>query len=171
MRKRDYAPSTSVRDSSESTRHIYSGQEERPSLANLRYREMEDGLFVFSNPAYTGETAVASVSRTLGSNMRLKDFLASIASFADFSENQLLKLEKKASIAKFQAGEVVFKQVLYRLGYFGRNWVINGFCYVLCNRGMKETSFMLFIPADSKSLSRKSLSFFVSETLEWLLII
>lgn len=106
------AVSSTVRDSSETSRYNYSGQEKRPSLSSLRYRELEDGLFVFDNPAYTGETAVASVSRTLGSDMRLKDFLASISSFADFSENQLLKLEKKASIAKFQAGEIVFRQVL-----------------------------------------------------------
>ncbi|CAM9423136.1 unnamed protein product, partial [Ectocarpus fasciculatus] len=42
--------------------------------------------------------------------MRLKDFLASIPSFADFSENQLVTLERKAKIAKFAENEVVFCQ-------------------------------------------------------------
>jgi CRP-like cAMP-binding protein len=42
--------------------------------------------------------------------MRAKDFLASIPSFADFTDEQLTSLEKKSTIARFPAGEVIFKQ-------------------------------------------------------------
>jgi CRP-like cAMP-binding protein len=42
--------------------------------------------------------------------MRTKDFLASIPSFADFTDEQLTTLEQKATVAKFKAGEVIFKQ-------------------------------------------------------------
>lgn len=75
------------------------------------YRLVEDGHYVFDNPVYTGKgVTAASVSRTLGSQMRLKDFLSSIPSFADFSEIQLITLERKATIAKFQENEIIFEQ-------------------------------------------------------------
>jgi CRP-like cAMP-binding protein len=80
------------------------------SQSSSRYRKVEGDLYVFDNPAYTGEAAATSVSRTLGSQMRLKDFLASIPSFADFSDSQLINLERKASIAKFEENEIIFRQ-------------------------------------------------------------
>jgi CRP-like cAMP-binding protein len=42
--------------------------------------------------------------------MSTKNVLASIPSFADFTDEQLTTLEQKATTTTFQAGEVIFKQ-------------------------------------------------------------
>ena len=42
--------------------------------------------------------------------MRTKDFLASIPSFSDFSDEQLTTLEQKAETKTFTMGEIVFRQ-------------------------------------------------------------
>jgi signal-transduction protein with cAMP-binding, CBS, and nucleotidyltransferase domain len=42
--------------------------------------------------------------------MRTKDFLASIPTFSDFSDEQLTTLEQKAEIQTFTMGEIVFRQ-------------------------------------------------------------
>lgn len=46
----------------------------------------------------------------LASNMRLKDFLASIPSFSDFSDVQLSVLERKATVRKYSPDSVIFYQ-------------------------------------------------------------
>jgi CRP-like cAMP-binding protein len=103
------ARSISVESSPATRRKSQAAAARSPASAQV-FRALEDGRFEFENPAYTGEAAATSVSRTLGSQMQLKDFLASIPSFADFSESQLLNLERKATIAKFDEGEIVFRQ-------------------------------------------------------------
>lgn len=71
---------------------------------------VENGVYTFQNPTYTGQPAKFELDQNLGSQMRLKDFLASIPSFADFSEQQLLLLERRASISKYNTNEVIFCQ-------------------------------------------------------------
>lgn len=68
--------------------------------------------FVFENPVYCagGVEKADDVVGIGGDHMRLRDFLASMPSFADFTDQQLLKLEQKAVITTFSMGEVVFKQ-------------------------------------------------------------
>jgi CRP-like cAMP-binding protein len=43
-------------------------------------------------------------------SMRLRDFLASIPSFSDFTDQQFVTLEQKAQMKDFPANEVIFKQ-------------------------------------------------------------
>jgi CRP-like cAMP-binding protein len=70
-----------------------------------------NGLYSYINPIYTGSSKkMSDVERELGTAMRLKDFLASIPSFADFSEQQLLLLEQKAYVKRFAEGQCVFRQ-------------------------------------------------------------
>jgi len=45
-----------------------------------------------------------------GRQLRLKDFLASIPSFSDLSDQQLLTLERHATLGRYEAGEVIFRQ-------------------------------------------------------------
>mmetsp|Transcript_22545 Transcript_22545/g.32952 ORF Transcript_22545/g.32952 Transcript_22545/m.32952 type:complete len:1155 (+) Transcript_22545:111-3575(+) len=76
---------------------------------HLHYRQ-ENGIFTFQNPIYSTQPVKFDIDVQLGSEMRLKDFLASIPSFSDFSEQQLLLLERRASISKYQKGDVIFYQ-------------------------------------------------------------
>lgn len=75
-----------------------------------KYYKSENNISSFINPLYTGQPAKFDIEVQLGSEMRLKDFLASIPSFSDFSEQQLLLLERRASINKYQTNEVIFYQ-------------------------------------------------------------
>jgi phosphatidylinositol-4,5-bisphosphate 3-kinase len=61
-------------------------------------------------------------------NMRLKDFLASINSFSNFTDQQLVTLEQKAKVVQFEKDEIVFKQ-----GEEGNNFYVihNGAADVL----------------------------------------
>jgi CRP-like cAMP-binding protein len=86
------------------------------------YTQDSDQIYVYENPLFSvkGNGDAASIKRNdsatsnaegkfLG-DMRLKDFLASIPSFCDFTDEQLLTLEKRATIEKFKVGDVIFKQ-------------------------------------------------------------
>jgi CRP-like cAMP-binding protein len=79
-------------------------------LNRSSYYTTENYISTFSNPLYTGYPAKYDIEVQLGSEMRLKDFLASIPSFSDFSEQQLLLLERRASISKYQPDEIIFYQ-------------------------------------------------------------
>lgn len=83
------------------------------------YVRRNNESYVFENPIYTTEPKAKEPSdgatgagggASGGLQMRAKDFLASIPSFADFTDQQLITLEQKATIAKFSAGEVIFRQ-------------------------------------------------------------
>jgi CRP-like cAMP-binding protein len=80
------------------------------SRSTLYVRRNNDS-FVFENPIYCDDPKAKTTKLShQGSNMRTKDFLASIPSFADFTDEQLTTLEQKATTTTFQAGEVIFKQ-------------------------------------------------------------
>lgn len=78
--------------------------------ASTYQHDPNTGISTFLNPLYTGYPAKYDIEVQLGSEMRLKDFLASIPSFSDFSEQQLLLLERRASISKYNVNEVIFYQ-------------------------------------------------------------
>ena len=101
------------------------------ALMNSKIRDglysRKDGFFIFENPLFsedfvhdddddddTGDEDEGEGIRKEGafnpSNMRLKDFLASIPSFSDFTDEQLLSLETKARIQKYDTGDVIFRQ-------------------------------------------------------------
>lgn len=65
--------------------------------------------FEFVNPllAMKGFTPSSGV---LAGGSKVKEFLASIASFADFTDAQLLKLERAAIVRKFTSGQIIFHQ-------------------------------------------------------------
>lgn len=92
----------------------YVGLSSSKSRSTLYVRRNNDS-FVFENIIFC-ETPKAKDS-TQGANkenpglkMRTKDFLASIPSFADFTDEQLTTLEEKATLVRFAAGDVIFKQ-------------------------------------------------------------
>jgi len=91
----------------------YVGLLSAKSRRTLYVRRNNDS-FVFENPIFCedpkAKTAMEGHSAGSGVNMRTKDFLASIPSFADFTDEQLTSLEQKATVSKFNAGEVIFKQ-------------------------------------------------------------
>lgn len=70
------------------------------------------GSYSFQNPIYNAnsEENKFDFEEDLAFDMRLKDFLVSIPSFQDFSEQQLLLLERRATVVKFKANEVLFRQ-------------------------------------------------------------
>ena len=76
------------------------------------YVRRNNDSFVFENPIYcdTPKEQSHQTRTASGTNMRTKDFLASIPSFADFTDEQLTTLEQRATMATFNAGDVVFKQ-------------------------------------------------------------
>jgi phosphatidylinositol-4,5-bisphosphate 3-kinase len=69
--------------------------------------EWDSERFFFSNPLYQD---ISRGRNVLDGGMRLKDFLASMPSFSDFTEKQLLSLEKKAVIQTFPADTIIFRQ-------------------------------------------------------------
>lgn len=74
-----------------------------------------DNKFTFENPIFTTEPKTKSdgeIDGIISSTTRMshKDFLASIPSFADFSDEELGILEEKATVQKFEADEIIFKQ-------------------------------------------------------------
>lgn len=83
--------------------------------------------FVFQNPLFTEVRPRQSSIDADGDHMRLRDFLASMPSFADFTDNQLLKLEQNAKIIHYNNGDVIFKQ-----GEVGENFYVihRGSCEV-----------------------------------------
>lgn len=102
-------------------------------LALYQHANAETNRFVFNNPLFNMPEALTSTKTDEGesggaNNMRLKDFLASVSSFSNFTDQQLVTLEQKAKIIKFQQGELVFKQ-----GEEGNNFYVihDGSCDVL----------------------------------------
>lgn len=86
----------------------------RSTAKDALYTRQKDRI-VFENPLYNAESNgkqpaddIAEISSE--DHMRLRDFLASMPSFADFTDQQLLKLEQKAVITTFSNGDIVFKQ-------------------------------------------------------------
>jgi hypothetical protein len=71
-----------------------------------------NGSYSFQNPIYNpnSEENKLDFEEELAFDMRLKDFLVSIPSFQDFSEQQLLLLERRATVVKFRTNEVLFRQ-------------------------------------------------------------
>lgn len=71
-----------------------------------------NGSYSFQNPIYNpnSEENKFDFEEDLAFDMRLKDFLVSIPSFQDFSEQQLLLLERRATVVKFKTNEVLFRQ-------------------------------------------------------------
>mmetsp|Transcript_34230 Transcript_34230/g.75420 ORF Transcript_34230/g.75420 Transcript_34230/m.75420 type:complete len:1239 (+) Transcript_34230:443-4159(+) len=75
------------------------------------YVRRNNESFVFENPIYCDNPATrAPRPQAEGGTMRTKDFLASIPSFADFTDEQLITLEQKSTLARFAQGEVIFQQ-------------------------------------------------------------
>ena len=89
----------------------YVGLLSSKSRRTLYVRRNNDS-FVFENPIYCEDPKEKSMEPVDGAGvkMRTKDFLASIPSFADFSDDQLTALEQKSTVSRFNAGEVIFKQ-------------------------------------------------------------
>ena len=102
----------------------YSGALTNSKIRDSLYKR-KDGCFMFENPIFSDEFVAdddddiddedeSEVRRKDGafnpSSMRLKDFLASIPSFSDFTDEQLLSLETKATIKKYDTGDVIFRQ-------------------------------------------------------------
>ena len=71
-----------------------------------------NGSYSYQNPIYNekSEENKFDFEEELAFDMRLKDFLVSIPSFQDFSEQQLLLLERRATVVKFKPNEVLFRQ-------------------------------------------------------------
>jgi len=85
--------------------------------SELRAQLYEPGpnqSFEYENPLYKFRKAVESKKKkssdTGSSNLRLKDFLVSIPSFSEFTDQQLLTLEQKATIKRYAPNDIVFKQ-------------------------------------------------------------
>ena len=81
-------------------------------LRDQMYKSLQDNRVEFQNPLYKVPKATVSRkgNKDKENNLRLKDFLVSISSFSDFSEAQLLTLEQKAVIKRYEPNDVVFKQ-------------------------------------------------------------
>ena len=77
-------------------------------LRDAMYTELR-GRFIFENPCFGGDRGNSSETSS-ASKMRLRDFLASIPSFSDFTDHQLITLEQKATLRDYSAGDVVFRQ-------------------------------------------------------------
>lgn len=77
--------------------------------AHYKYSQ---GSYTFQNPIYNAnsEENKFDFEEELTFDMRLKDFLVSIPSFQDFSEQQLLLLERRATVVKFKSNDVLFQQ-------------------------------------------------------------
>jgi len=75
------------------------------------YVRTNNDRIIFENPIYTLRPKV-TVHREISSNsiMGAKDFLASIPSFSDFTDQQLTTLEQKATTATFAPQSIIFKQ-------------------------------------------------------------
>ncbi len=76
------------------------------------YYKFSHGSYSFQNPIFNekSEENKFDFEEDIPFDMRLKDFLVSIPSFQDFSEQQLLLLERRATVVKFKSGEVLFRQ-------------------------------------------------------------
>eukprot|EP01032_Pedospumella_encystans_P022891 gene22891-25927_t len=76
-------------------------------------RKNDSSSFVFKNPIYSKDPKTRStvqLSDVSRQTIRTRDFLASIPSFADFTDEQLTTLEQKATVAQYQTGDVIFRQ-------------------------------------------------------------
>eukprot|EP01038_Epipyxis_sp_PR26KG_P005716 gene5716-7889_t len=85
--------------------------------ANARhelYLKTNNDRYIFENPLFTVTKSDNLLRRstytTPGLAIRTKDFLASIPTFADFTDEQLTALEQTATIAKFEPGQFIFYQ-------------------------------------------------------------
>ena len=75
------------------------------------YKAEGKNKYVFGNPLYTPGYSKGNKGDDNGvSNMRLKDFLAAIPIFSDFTDQQLVTLESRATICSFKEGDIVFRQ-------------------------------------------------------------
>lgn len=90
---------------------------ERPTRASLYSVHGGSGNKTFEcvNPLLKLKLAGGAASSSSGpsplrSQGNVKEFLASISSFADFSDQQLLKLERNATVRSFPTGSVIFYQ-------------------------------------------------------------
>jgi CRP-like cAMP-binding protein len=69
------------------------------------------GRYGFLNPLFDEKRVSSEGVGSQGSApMNLRDFLASLPSFSDFSDKQLSTLEKNAVLKEFAADEVIFRQ-------------------------------------------------------------
>ncbi len=75
---------------------------------DLLYVRTKNDRFVFENPIFSNTPK--SKTEDKHGIMGIKDFLASIPSFSDFTDQQLTTLEQKATTSQFAAGEIIFKQ-------------------------------------------------------------
>ena len=92
------------------------------SKARSREYRKEGNTFTFINPAFQPVRERLSNRRASVINRRgsvgvsgegafgLKDFLASMPSFSNFSDQQLSKLEKNAITKSFRTGDIIFTQ-------------------------------------------------------------
>jgi CRP-like cAMP-binding protein len=95
-----------VLESSTARRELYSVDNSAGSDSNC---------LIFNNPLFNDPSAITisdnkNKDSSGGSSMRLKDFLVSISSFADFSDQQLLTLEQKVKIITYKDGDMIIKQ-------------------------------------------------------------
>lgn len=78
------------------------------------YSPANNNCLEYQNPLYKFNKAVAAKKKqsnaTTSNNLRLKDFLVSISSFSEFTEQQLLTLERKATIKRYNSEDIIFKQ-------------------------------------------------------------
>jgi CRP-like cAMP-binding protein len=76
------------------------------------YVRSHNDLYVFENPIFTTEPKMKNDNdkNVIGASMSHKDFLASIPTFADFSDNELEVLQEKVVMKTFAVGDVIFKQ-------------------------------------------------------------
>eukprot|EP00605_Chrysophyceae_sp_TOSAG23-4_P000003 GSChrysophyteH1.ASY1.ANO1.3.1 assembled CDS len=76
------------------------------------YKDINNNKTEFQNPLYKLPKAMIAKKKKSDSDNtgRLKDFLVSISSFSDFSETQLLTLEQKAVIKRYNPNDIIFKQ-------------------------------------------------------------
>ena len=79
------------------------------------YTEISDDKFVFQNPIFSQEYVKTrrkenNYSSKINSEMKLSFFLSSIPSFADFSDDQFVKLEEQAIVKCFPPGDILFRQ-------------------------------------------------------------
>lgn len=90
----------------------YNGLTSTAAKQALYVRRNNDS-YVFENPLYSTSPKTKNASESRADNglqMRAKDFLSSIPSFADFTDQQLVVLEQKSSLRQFKNGDVVFRQ-------------------------------------------------------------
>jgi CRP-like cAMP-binding protein len=85
------------------------GSSTRISLYTVSKEDDGSEKYTYTNPVYSyGSDEEEAVDEK--GEMRLRDFLSSIPSFAEFSDPQLIALEQQATFASYPSGSIVFKQ-------------------------------------------------------------